>query len=86
MIFSDLSKEEIKQSLIESYNTFSYTDSIKNLSESELKAKLEEYGTVSAWEYHDYDGNGTDERLPWLQMKIIPINNQMFYLLLLWVL
>lgn len=57
----DLSKEEIKQSLIESYNTFSYTDSIKNLSESELKAKLEEYGTVSAWEYHDYDGNGTDE-------------------------
>ncbi|MDE6672440.1 MAG: leucine-rich repeat domain-containing protein [Ruminococcus sp.] len=31
------------------------------LSESELKAKVEKYGNVSVWEYHDYDGNGTNE-------------------------
>lgn len=33
----------------------------RKLSESELKAKAENYGTVSAWEYHDYDGNGINE-------------------------
>lgn len=62
--FSD---EEIKQALLESYNTFSY-DGMSNshpvaeeLDEEELKARLATYGTVSVWEYHDYDGNGTNE-------------------------
>ncbi|MCM1508009.1 MAG: leucine-rich repeat protein [Ruminococcus flavefaciens] len=40
-----------------------YNNSIVSgkLSESELKSKSEKYGNVSAWQYHDYDNNGTSE-------------------------
>jgi hypothetical protein len=31
------------------------------LSESDLKNLVAAYGTISAWEYHDYDGNGKSE-------------------------
>ncbi len=58
--------DTLEQALIDSYNSFNYDgynadNSDKELSEEELKAKLEAYGTISVWEYHDYDGNGTNE-------------------------
>ena len=36
-------------------------ESSKELTEKDLKAKAEEYGTVSVWGYADYDGNDTSE-------------------------
>jgi hypothetical protein len=37
------------------------TPKVQALSESDLKNLVAAYGTISAWEYHDYDGNGTNE-------------------------
>ena len=70
--FVDISKlsseSQIKQALVDSYNAFSYDGytaksytSNNELSEEYLKSKLNTYGKVSVWEYHDYNGNGTNE-------------------------
>ncbi|MDE6034639.1 MAG: leucine-rich repeat domain-containing protein [Ruminococcus sp.] len=51
-------KFENYDSVLETYDKPVVPD---KLSESELKEKSEKYGNVSAWEYHDYDNNGTNE-------------------------
>lgn len=63
--FVDISKltsnDERKTALSEAYEAFSYSESNTELGESDLKDKLEKYGNLTIWEYHDYDGDGTNE-------------------------
>ncbi len=65
----NLSDSDIRQSLLDSYQAFSYTgfssepggEVDTGLSEEELKAKVEELGTVTVWQYADFDGDGKKE-------------------------